>query len=358
MNTIVETRPAQPELLTPVPFINSFPTAQQLSSRNRWLTGLLLALALFQLLPYNFAEYFGDSPFMVFTYQLLAAAAVPLLLVACWESHRQAVGIGRCRVRGVDLLLWQSPLAPIGTGLSALILLLPLAGALIYESCYDRLLHPKALRSFAVWDFSIALALLVLLATILADLYRSWRQQRLNHGATDPAAHEIPARGPARRAASFFTDSPPALALRTAVLLSMSLLTREELLSRNGFSGSYLWLLFVMLALTDFFYTYWRRWGYRPGDDCFYVEEWRGFKWVERQRWPAADYLGFYVLWLLGPDKRYAQLWLAGPAGGRDVAIATFKHCQRINGKTAQRLAVQLSRVSGLLVLYRLKDTE
>ena len=335
MKTIVETRPAQPELLTPVPFINSFPTAQQLSLRNRWLVGLLLTLALFQ---------------------LLAAAAVPLLLVARWESHRQAAGVGRGRVRGVDLLLWQSPLSPIGTGLSALILLLPLAGALIYESCYDRLLHPKALRSLAVWDFSIALALLVLLATILADLYRSWRQQRLNHGATDPAAHEIPARGPARRAASFFTDSPPALALRTAVLLSMSLFTREELLSSAGFSSSYLWLLFLALALMDFFITYWRRWGYRPGDDCFYLEEWRGFKWVERQRWPAADFLGFYVLWQLGPDERYAQLWLAGPAGGRDVPLATLEHWGRNNGRAAQRLAAQLSRVSGLPQLYSCKQ--
>ncbi len=335
MKTIVETRPAQPELLTPVPFINSFPTAQQLSLRNRWLVGLLLTLALFQ---------------------LLAAAAVPLLLVARWESHRQAAGVGRGRVRGVDLLLWQSPLSPIGTGLSALILLLPLAGALIYESCYDRLLHPKALRSLAVWDFSIALALLVLLATILADLYRSWRQQRLNHGATDPAAHEIPARGPARRAASFFTDSPPALALRTAVLLSMSLFTREELLSSAGFSSSYLWLLFLALALMDFYITYWRRWGYRPGDDCFYLEEWRGFKWVERQRWPAADFLGFYVLWQLGPDERYAQLWLAGPAGGRDVPLATLEHWGRNNGRAAQRLAAQLSRVSGLPQLYSCKQ--
>ncbi len=347
MNPIVTTRPARPELLTPVPFVAPAPEPIGLNGSTDYQLGLLLLLALVYFLPLGLMEHFGGTPFKELALQLLITGLAAQALAKIGTNWRLKAGDGLRTLRGVPVVLWQSPLSLIGEGLFIFLITLPPAVALVYETIHIHLLHPQAYRLVPVWDMGAVLVLLVWLGTTLTDLGRRWRAQRLNRQA--PADPPPPPRGPARHSAHFFTDAPVALTLRTALAIDMLLVALD---------GGQLALLFVAGALADFFFIYRRRWGYRASDDCFYWEEWRGGRWEERQRWPAADFIGLYVLKDSSPQNRDAQLWLAGPAGSRDVPMATLEHWGRNNGRAAQRLAAQLSRVSGLPVLYRLKEVE
>lgn len=347
MTPIAITRPARPELLIPVPFVVPAPGPIDLNGSTNYQLWLLLMLALIYFLPLGLFEHFGGTPFKDLALQLLVAGLAVQALAKIGTNRRLKAGDGLRTLRGGPVVLWQSPLSLIGEGLFVLLLTLLPAAALVYETIHIHLLHPQAYRLVPVWDMGAVLVLLAWLGTTLTDLYRSWRKQRLNRQA--PADPPLPPRGPARHSAHFFTDVPVILTLRTALAIDMLLVALD---------GGKLALLIAAAALADFFLIYRHRWGYRTSDDCFYLEEWRGGRWEERQRWPAADFIGLYVLKDSPPQNRDAQLWLAGPAGSRDVPMATFKHWGRNNGRAAQRLAAQLSRVSGLPLLYCLKDAE
>ena len=108
-----------------------------------------------------------------------------------------------------------------------------------------------------------------------------------------------------------------------------------------------IWLPLMLLRL--FYAKCWQRWRYDATRDTFHRDG-RGWpQWREEGSWPAAECCGLY----LERVGRRPRLWLAGPAGGEDVLLGDLAYLY-IGGKEAEQdLLNRLSAASGLPVLYR-----
>lgn len=108
-----------------------------------------------------------------------------------------------------------------------------------------------------------------------------------------------------------------------------------------------IWLPLMLLRL--FYAKCWQRWRYDATRDTFHRDG-RGWpQWREEGSWPAAECCGLY----LERVGRRPRLWLAGPAGSEDVLLGDLAYLY-IGGKEAEQdLLNRLSAASGLPVLYR-----
>ena len=314
-------RPAAPELLSPVPFVRLAPSRRQILIRVAVALPLILALA--------GAVYRLSSRYPVV--RLPALALMALWLLVLWEELRLWPARAPFKHRGV--VLYKSPTLIIASALCPLMFLLPLAAALVYYAIInpmtDMLLRPLFVP--------VALLLALELGKILAALPGQWRSYQLQRRAREAALHQIPGRMAGRRTvgstAHYLAACAPGLALVALVLY----LCADS--ARHGHWGYAAGLLvFSALVLGGIFLGQRQRWGYDRSGDYFYGQRRRGLKWGERQRWPAANYIGIY---LLGEE-----LWLAGRSS--DVLLAPVGY-----GLFMTSPAERLSAASGLPLLHR-----
>lgn len=333
-------RPAAPALLSPIPFY------QLAADRHlvRWkMLGLLLALLLaggFFFLSWRLMHFEASLRGLL---SYLAPPAVLLRLLELFGEQGGQWPDGAPpihRRRGLKLVLYPSTGLLVASFLSVALLAVPLASALLYYSCCDTLEN-------LVWPTLARVAMLSLaLLAVLAVLEswdngrRRWRQRAWQRQARSPAAHRRPERSASRLAGVYFAATPTHCLVQL-ILLLLGPWFLALLLEKGEWAVAGLMLLAGLLLGGDGFGLL-ERWGYHPGDDCFYRQYWwRG--WQTAERWPVADAIGLLVD---GEQKDKRQLWLLGPAGGEDRQLVEAR-----DGLPA--LAEKLSAASGLPVLYR-----
>lgn len=290
------TRPADPARLSPVPCAGLAPPANEIIAQ-------LLALLLLPALAFYFFSADGPQPDWApppsapetLLLQLLPVALLPLWLAALWEQLQLLPSDSPLKysARGLTLRRHFAPAPILATGWAALVLLLPLAVALLNfqpaataRPWLARLIGP-----------GLALVLLWVLLALLNETRHHWHHYQRQKNVLNPAAHALPARTAPR---------PPA--------------RWDARLGRL--------LVYLGLARTR----------HRVEGDELILERRHGPGWQALRRWPLAAAVGFYA------DGE--GLWLAGRAGGEDVALAPA-------GGRWERRAEALSAASGLPVLYR-----
>ena len=345
-----ETRPAQRELLSPVPFHREAPS--------RWpillkvLASLALLLAIAGLLKFILSHLYVISSLQ---------DSITLLLIVLLGLY-QPLAIGeqlrswptaapyKYSAAGRRLLLYPSAVRALAKPGLALLFMPPLAAALLYYSLHDPLSGwpmPRLVRVFGVLG---ALICTVSCVEILDEWRYRWRQLLLQRQARNPARHQLPERGAARQS---WCGDGTALTARLAALAVLAIFpwfTANLLMEADWRTIAI--CLGPVAVLAGLFISQRRRWSYCPTDDCFYVERWRfsggKFHWREEGRWPAGDFIGIY--W---QGSYHSQLWLAARAGNDALLPAVGNLWQGNNEEAARNLALRLSAVSGLPILYR-----
>ena len=331
-------RPAQPELLSP-----TAPTKPEDLNTHIADDLMKLAVALFL----SIAGYLFNAPLTLVLLTGLTVGLEALLallaLLTLWDRWQPRSPTAR-------------KLGFMANGATYLLLLAFALKGLIYppEDSTQDLLILVPLVTFPLWK--------------LLELWRTWRQS-LREVQRQP----IPARKSERRSLAFQSASSltfplwlltwlcvPIIALYIFPLIFplifllgvMSHSTRDFI----GFIAIVILLTSpIAYSLCAFLVNGFRRrvwlkgrYGYDATTDRFYREHSLYHDYKREADWKAGDFLGLYweeIPWL------GVRLWLAAPAGGEDVLMAELN-----SRRAARRLAVELSKASGLPVLYRWPD--
>ena len=333
-----QTRPARPDLLSPVPFTVLH------TSRRRLIFNALLALSVLAgaaaLLLLWTAQ---PDDWLKLALWLFCLALTIGALAEIGESWYLWPATPRPSASAVSFVAYQSPIKLWRDGLLALTVLAPCLGGLYYSLNSLLTVDEQLMRQF----FALLFGLKALL--YLANLPGRWRQRHLQQRAHEPAAHTLPARGPRR---PVFLTAGGWRNLAAVLLVLAFLLHAYIYMVRTGRWSSPIFLIIAVMTLLDSPLAATRRWRYRADGDAFvlYRRRWP-WGWREVARWPAADFLGFYVI--QEKQDSAAQLWLAGRAGGEGLMLGTASYALQNNANAGRDAAEGLSRDSGLPVLYR-----
>ena len=234
--------------------------------------------------------------------------------------------------------------------------------------------------------FTVLVAFFLLAALISGSASYDEAQKQL--AKTQQADHSLPARRPAGASQSRrFNNHWDGLLLPVifaGVLLRFSYW-------QGAFRLNFFLLKLLSLATLYLLFIHALRWrgpllwvcGYDAASDSCQLERghWRGGP-VQREQWPATDFVGLYVeraspllgAFSIPPEQAgwltaapgvslkqlaaalpplHGRIWLAGKEGGEDVLLADLNSWYRRNYREAQRLAEKLSEASGLPVLHR-----